>query len=145
MLRRVVPAFLMLALLVSGSMAHGAVARLDGKVVPTQQAIRLSIDSDQSQYRGSVRIDLQVRERTDRFRFHSNGPEFTTLQLRSASRGYRIDVVPESEGVVAAWMQRHSAHAAIVRPDHYTFGSADDEHALSVLLNQLTTDPSRMG
>lgn len=25
---------------------------------------------------------------------------------------------PETEGVVAQWMHRHGAHAAIVRPDH---------------------------
>ena len=102
MLRRVVPVFVLLALLVKGSIAHAAVARLDGNVVPTQQAIRLSIDANQAKYRGSVRIELHVRERTDRFRFHSNGPRFTALQLRSDSRSYRIDAIPESEGVVIA-------------------------------------------
>ena len=40
---------------------------------------------------------------------------------------------PEADGVVAAWMQRHGAHAAIVRPDHYTFGSAADDASLSSL------------
>ena len=102
MLRRVVPTFVLLALLGQNSVSHCGVGRLDGKVVPTQQAIRLSIDANQADYRGSVRIDLQVRERTDRFRFHSNGPEFTALQLRSASRVYRIESQPESEGVVVA-------------------------------------------
>ena len=31
---------------------------------------------------------------------------------------------PESEGVVALWMQRHDVHAALIRPDHYVFASA---------------------
>ncbi len=43
---------------------------------------------------------------------------------------------PEAEGVVAAWMQRHGVHAAIVRPDHYTYGSAADAAALAGLLAQ---------
>lgn len=30
----------------------------------------------------------------------------------------------EADGVVAAWMQRHSCVAALVRPDHYVFGTA---------------------
>ena len=45
-----------------------------------------------------------------------------------------LDREPEADGVVAAWMQRHGAHAAIVRPDHYTYGSAANEASLSSLL-----------
>jgi 3-(3-hydroxy-phenyl)propionate hydroxylase len=30
----------------------------------------------------------------------------------------------ETEGVVAAWMQRNGCHAAVVRPDHYVYGTA---------------------
>lgn len=41
---------------------------------------------------------------------------------------------PEAEGVVAAWMSRHGVHAAIVRPDHYTYGAATDADGLSALL-----------
>jgi 3-(3-hydroxy-phenyl)propionate hydroxylase len=43
---------------------------------------------------------------------------------------------PEAEGVVAAWMQRHGVHAAIVRPDHYTYGSAASAEALAAMLDQ---------
>jgi 3-(3-hydroxy-phenyl)propionate hydroxylase len=42
----------------------------------------------------------------------------------------------ESEGVVAAWMQRHQCHAALLRPDHYVFGTAQDAAELDVLLQQ---------
>jgi 3-(3-hydroxy-phenyl)propionate hydroxylase len=31
---------------------------------------------------------------------------------------------PEAEGVVALWMQRHGCRAALVRPDHYVYGTA---------------------
>lgn len=41
---------------------------------------------------------------------------------------------PEAEGVVAAWMQRHGVHAAILRPDHYTYGAAADSAQLAALL-----------
>lgn len=41
---------------------------------------------------------------------------------------------PETEGVVAAWLQRHGVHAAILRPDHYTYGSAADAAGLAALL-----------
>ncbi len=42
---------------------------------------------------------------------------------------------PETEGVVALWMQRHGVHAALVRPDHYVFGSAADATGLQALLH----------
>ena len=42
--------------------------------------------------------------------------------------------VPEADGVAAAWLQRHGAHAAVVRPDHYTHGSAADVPGLDALL-----------
>lgn len=52
-----------------------------------------------------------------------------------------LTVVPmsaqdEAEGVVGAWMHRHACHAALVRPDHYVFGTAADPTALQALLTQ---------
>jgi 3-(3-hydroxy-phenyl)propionate hydroxylase len=41
---------------------------------------------------------------------------------------------PEADGVVAAWMQRHGAHAAVVRPDHHAHGTAADAASLQALL-----------
>lgn len=40
----------------------------------------------------------------------------------------------ETEGVVAAWMHRHGCHAALVRPDHYVYGTATTAADLSALL-----------
>jgi 3-(3-hydroxy-phenyl)propionate hydroxylase len=61
-----------------------------------------------------------------------------TLALPSVPGLTLVDLAqqPEAEGVVAAWMQRHGAHAALVRPDHYTYGSAADAAALQALLAQ---------
>lgn len=41
---------------------------------------------------------------------------------------------PEADGVVAAWMTRHACRAALLRPDHYVFGTAADAPALDRLL-----------
>jgi 3-(3-hydroxy-phenyl)propionate hydroxylase len=41
---------------------------------------------------------------------------------------------PERDGVVAAWMAKHSVHAALLRPDHYVFGSTADTPGAVALL-----------
>lgn len=43
---------------------------------------------------------------------------------------------PEAEDVVARWMERHACSAALVRPDHYVFGTANDGAGLQGLLAQ---------
>jgi 3-(3-hydroxy-phenyl)propionate hydroxylase len=40
----------------------------------------------------------------------------------------------ETEGVVAAWMARHACRAALVRPDHYVYGTAADAAGVTALL-----------
>jgi 3-(3-hydroxy-phenyl)propionate hydroxylase len=40
---------------------------------------------------------------------------------------------PETEGVAAAWLEQHGAHVALVRPDHYTLGTAHDAASLAAL------------
>lgn len=57
-------------------------------------------------------------------------PGITTIDLATE---------PELEGVVAAWMGRHGAHAALLRPDHYVFGSAADANQLAALLQAWRT------
>ncbi len=41
---------------------------------------------------------------------------------------------PEADGVVARWMQEHACRAALVRPDHYVFGTARNGAETSQLL-----------
>ena len=56
----------------------------------------------------------------------------TTIGISS---GLFAEVGAEAEGVVAAWMRRHECHAALVRPDHYVFGTAGDAATLRALLD----------
>jgi 3-(3-hydroxy-phenyl)propionate hydroxylase len=43
---------------------------------------------------------------------------------------------PEADGVVDLWMRRHQCVAALVRPDHYVYGTAVDPGALPQLLDE---------
>jgi 3-(3-hydroxy-phenyl)propionate hydroxylase len=45
--------------------------------------------------------------------------------------------VTERDGVLADWFAAHGCRAAIIRPDHYVFGTAADETALGALLDEL--------
>jgi 3-(3-hydroxy-phenyl)propionate hydroxylase len=47
------------------------------------------------------------------------------------------DVVAEEDGVLAAWFDHHRCRAAIVRPDHYVFGVANDEGMLGRMFIEL--------
>jgi len=46
----------------------------------------------------------------------------------------------ERDGVVAAWMQRHGCHAAVLRPDHYVYGTAATAAELDTLLAERNRD-----
>ncbi len=61
-----------------------------------------------------------------------------TLPAPAATAGSRRDRRAthgtDRDGVVAGWMQRHGCHAALVRPDHYVFGTAASAGELEHLL-----------
>jgi 3-(3-hydroxy-phenyl)propionate hydroxylase len=44
----------------------------------------------------------------------------------------------ETDGVVARWFERHACRAAVVRPDHYVYGVADDGASLYDLVAGLS-------
>ncbi|MDM0111282.1 bifunctional 3-(3-hydroxy-phenyl)propionate/3-hydroxycinnamic acid hydroxylase [Variovorax sp. J22R133] len=56
-------------------------------------------------------------------------PRITTLRLGEGLR--------ETEGVAAAWFQRHACRAAIVRPDRYVYGVASTPNDLDAQLRAL--------
>lgn len=60
--------------------------------------------------------------------------------LRSITIGPDGDLT-ERDGVLAAWFERNTCHAAIVRPDHYVFGTATDRPTLDALLADLLKRP----
>jgi 3-(3-hydroxy-phenyl)propionate hydroxylase len=39
----------------------------------------------------------------------------------------------EEDGIVAAWLARHGAIAALVRPDHYVYGVASTQEGINAL------------
>jgi 3-(3-hydroxy-phenyl)propionate hydroxylase len=49
------------------------------------------------------------------------------------------EIVAEEDGVLESWFDRHGCRAAIVRPDHYVFGVANDNSALGNMLCELAT------
>jgi 3-(3-hydroxy-phenyl)propionate hydroxylase len=59
------------------------------------------------------------------------------IRVGSPDTAVGHDVVPEEDGVLATWFDRHGCRAAIVRPDHYVFGVANDETALGKMLCEL--------
>ena len=62
-------------------------ARLERKVVPTFQSIRLTLDPAQPIYTGSVHFDLSAREATSSFDFHARGITIDRLVLARAAEG----------------------------------------------------------
>ena len=80
----------------STTQASDAPARLGNDVRPTFQTIDLTIDPRQSDYSGSVRIDLQVREATDLLRFHSRDHELVSLGL-TRENGDEVAIMHELE------------------------------------------------
>ncbi|MFP5477160.1 MAG: FAD-binding monooxygenase, partial [Gammaproteobacteria bacterium] len=51
----------------------------------------------------------------------------------------RLGEQPETEGVVRDWFARHAAVAALVRPDHYVFGTAARAEDIGALLDEAAT------
>jgi 3-(3-hydroxy-phenyl)propionate hydroxylase len=49
------------------------------------------------------------------------------------------EFVAEEDGVLTTWFDRHRCRAAIVRPDHYVYGVANDARALGSMLSNLAT------
>jgi 3-(3-hydroxy-phenyl)propionate hydroxylase len=46
--------------------------------------------------------------------------------------------IEECDGVVAGWFARHAGSAALVRPDHYVFGTAGDAAGAALMLSELS-------
>jgi 3-(3-hydroxy-phenyl)propionate hydroxylase len=78
--------------------------------------------------------DLTAAVRADLTRL---GMRLIRVRPADATDDADPEIVAEEDGVLTAWFDRHHCRAAIVRPDHYVFGVADDEDALGKLLTEL--------
>jgi 3-(3-hydroxy-phenyl)propionate hydroxylase len=68
-------------------------------------------------------------------------PDLSAVAVIPAGAG-TPGALEETEGVLAGWFDRHDVVAAIVRPDHYVFGTARNASELSDLLGETN---SRLG
>jgi 3-(3-hydroxy-phenyl)propionate hydroxylase len=59
------------------------------------------------------------------------------LRILRVATNAQADAWQETEGVLAAWMDRHACMAAIVRPDHYVYAVADSAQGLDAELAAL--------
>jgi 3-(3-hydroxy-phenyl)propionate hydroxylase len=49
------------------------------------------------------------------------------------------EIVAEEDGVLEGWFDHHGCRAAIIRPDHYVFGVANENSTLGKMLCELAT------
>ncbi|MBM0206326.1 hypothetical protein JNW90_27420 [Micromonospora sp. STR1s_5] len=65
-------------------------------------------------------------------------PDLAVIRIGSPDLGEAgREALPELDGVLGGWFDRHECCAAIVRPDHYVFGTARNSRELAGLNDQL--------
>lgn len=65
-------------------------------------------------------------------------PELTATAIAPDGSG-ASGALEDADGVLAGWFDRHGVAAAIVRPDHYVFGTAHDAAELDGLLREVSS------
>ncbi len=91
----------LIAILSSVPAAGDADVRLGDSVVPTFQSVSLKLDAGEAGYSGSVRIHLEVRERTDRILLHSEGHKLTSVVLRRGVGKVEVQHAPQGDDLIA--------------------------------------------
>jgi 3-(3-hydroxy-phenyl)propionate hydroxylase len=86
--------------------------------------------------RHSLDISLTTRKKAEDLGLQFINVSPSTDASSGADRNAH-DAVIELDDVLARWFDAHGCHAAIVRPDHYVFGTASDEESLSELMADL--------
>jgi alanyl aminopeptidase len=64
--------------------------RLEHDAVPTFEAVELTLDPEQTGYRGTARVDLKVHARTNVLRFHARALTLDDVALRGAAGDVRV-------------------------------------------------------
>ena len=88
-------------LLLTPVLAAAKMVRLDPNVSPTFQAVELDLDANKRDYRGSVRIEIEVEARTTEFKFHAEEMTLEHVGLQGDRRYVILTEVGE-DGVVTA-------------------------------------------
>ncbi len=104
--------------------------RLDSEVMPTFQAIELAIDAAQTDYSGSVRIELDVRETTSSFRFHAAGQTFERIELRDGEGAVGLRHQTGDEGVTTVNTERPLAPGPHTLEIDFTAAFGTKDHGL---------------
>lgn len=76
----------LISLTLCSVMLAGQHYRLGDDVVPRFQEVALKLDPDQETYSGSVRVELEVRKPTERFRFHAEEMNLSRVELQGSSK-----------------------------------------------------------
>ncbi|MBE0587345.1 MAG: bifunctional 3-(3-hydroxy-phenyl)propionate/3-hydroxycinnamic acid hydroxylase [Hydrogenophaga sp.] len=98
-------------------------ARLDDLVGPSFVLIATSLDA------------LSWTDEQSRQALQQLGCRLVLVDGGSTSPGdLQVLHVQEQDGLVAAWFQRWTARIALVRPDHYVYGCANDPKSLNELV-----------
>ena len=90
---------------------------------------RLAAGARRRQRRCSRAAPLTIRRATRECR----------SSVSARRRALRRRTLAEESGIVARWFDRHDCSAAIVRPDHYVYGVAQDAPSLCAMLSELST------
>jgi alanyl aminopeptidase len=69
--------------------------RLGTEVVPLRQSVNLRLDPGQTEYSGSTRIEIEVRNPTASFRFHAEEMTLTKVRLQPAAGGESLPLAHE--------------------------------------------------
>ena len=88
--------------------------RFDARVRPTFEAIELTIDASKADYEGTVRVELDVTEPVETFRFHAQGQTFTDWSFVGPEGAVELELEQGDDGFVAA----RAAH--LLKPGPYT-------------------------
>ncbi len=101
---------------------------------------------------GTVHMDSVTGHGWRVFLDGSNAQAAGLMEAVERSQGSRASLrtfviggngLKERDGIVATWFARNAAFAAVVRPDHYVFGTAATPTELEIVLGQSHTSPVR--
>ena len=93
------------ALLCSLALASAALAdeaHLPTDVVPSFEAIHLTLDADKPDYSGTVQVQITVLKRTDAIRFHAQEMELKRVELNGPGGSVPLAAGPDLKGIVTA-------------------------------------------